>query len=359
MRNGHFELPALLFLLVEAAAGVYAGLILGVPPIEDGIPLVEVFHADELLANLQSARVRGGVFDPELAHRDPGSLRSIELFGEPKVFEHDLALLVDARWSGQGLAIEDRLGLAEDPWIADASSGDGHAIDAGFEHHAQAVLGAEQIAASEDDFFLADMLFDFFEERPAARSDVALFDGSSVDGDPSDAIGKCTIEDLVKVVTALLGVIDPSPHFDRHGYFRRDDIACSANDFQGDRGLAQVKSTSASAEYFANRAAKVDIDDAKAGFDELLGTEGELLGFGSHELAGHGMFFGRVVQKVLGLFAFFEAHEELIEHDFAQRVRCAHAACDEAHGPIAVATQGSLDDRKTDIDVADAQRGDA
>lgn len=51
------ELPALLFLLVEAAAGVYAGLILGVPPIEDGIPLVEVFHADELLANLQSARV--------------------------------------------------------------------------------------------------------------------------------------------------------------------------------------------------------------------------------------------------------------------------------------------------------------
>jgi hypothetical protein len=86
-------------LFVEAAARIHPGCIVAVPLIENGSPFVEIFDANELIADIESCGVGCGVFDPKLPHGDSGSLRSIELFGESEMFKHDFALFKNAwRW---------------------------------------------------------------------------------------------------------------------------------------------------------------------------------------------------------------------------------------------------------------------
>ena len=56
---------ALLFLFVEASAGINPGCIFTVPLIENGSPFVEVFDADELIAHFESFGMGSGVLDPK------------------------------------------------------------------------------------------------------------------------------------------------------------------------------------------------------------------------------------------------------------------------------------------------------
>jgi hypothetical protein len=86
-------------LFIETSAGIHPRSIVAVPLIENGSPFVEVFDADELIADIESCGVGSGVLDPKFAHGYSCSLRSIELFGESEMFEHDFALFENAwRW---------------------------------------------------------------------------------------------------------------------------------------------------------------------------------------------------------------------------------------------------------------------
>jgi hypothetical protein len=97
-----------------------------------------------------------------------------------------------------------------------------------------------------------------------------------------------------------------------------------------------------------HRAAEIDVDHIEPGGNQSPGAGGELLGFGSHQLAADRMIVVGQVQEVLGAFALADAQQELIQHHLAQRVRSAQAASDPPHRPVAVPGQGGLDHGESD-----------
>jgi hypothetical protein len=111
-----------------------------------------------------------------------------------------------------------------------------------------------------------------------------------------------------------------------------------------------VEAAAAAAEDFFHGAAEVDVDDIEAGLDEFFCARGKLLGLGAHELTADGaLFVGDVEEVPIAVAIFFHRDEELIEHHFADGVRRTVAACEEAHGPVAVAGEGGLDDWEADV----------
>ena len=87
----------------------------------------------------------------------------------------------------------------EDPRIANRSTSDGDAVDSGLTHHFQTIGGREKIAAAENLQTIADVLFDFFQKRPAARSDVPLHHRPAVHGHASQPGVDRSIENLKKL----------------------------------------------------------------------------------------------------------------------------------------------------------------
>ena len=87
--------------------------------------------------------------------------------------------------------------------------------------------------------------------------------------------------------------------------------------------------------------------------DEALGGGAELRGVGTHELAADRVFFGGDVHEVMVLAALFDLENKLVEHDLADCIGSTEAACDETHGGIAVAAEGSLHDGEIEREVAD------
>jgi hypothetical protein len=180
-----------------------AGEVGGVPLVEGGAPVVNVFDFGEGFAGEQVLGVEGGILDAELSHVDTGAVGTVELFGEAEVLKHGVALLEERRGRGERLAGGEGAALREDPGIADGAAGDGDAIDAGSADHVEAVLRCKQVAAAEDGFGGSEVAFHFGQKVPATVADVALDDGTAMDGDGGDAEGERAFDNLKEVITAF------------------------------------------------------------------------------------------------------------------------------------------------------------
>src|SRR5262245_12647578 len=90
---------------------------------------------------------------------------------------------------------------------------------------------------------------------------------------------KCAVEDGEEAVAALLRVVQPPAHFDRHRDVSRNRFACPEDNLQGDLGLAQMETAAAPPEHFLHRAAEVDVDHVKSSFNQLQCSGGELFRF--------------------------------------------------------------------------------
>jgi hypothetical protein len=160
--------------------GILAGLVFGVPVAEDGFPALAVLGLDEGLPHRLMVWVQRGVLDAELAHQRAAALRAVQLLGQSEMFADDFALL-QQRWrSGQRAAVQQGLGLLEDPGVADGAARDGHSVHPGLLEHAPAVVGREQIAAAQDRP-LARVPLDLGQHLPAAWSNIPLLDRAGMD----------------------------------------------------------------------------------------------------------------------------------------------------------------------------------
>src|SRR4029453_5279830 len=106
---------------------------------KDGSPVVERLHLGERLADEDVLRMRSGVLDAEFSHVRAGSAATVKLLGQPEMFKQDFALLEEAGSRRQRPPLGQRAGLRENPRVADRSTGDRDAIDAGLANHFQAV----------------------------------------------------------------------------------------------------------------------------------------------------------------------------------------------------------------------------
>ena len=73
----------------------------------------------------------------------------------------------------------------------------------------------------------------------------------------------------------------------------------------------------------------------------------------AHELAAHRMFLVADAKIVTSPASFLQRQKELIEHHLAQGVWRTEATRDHPHWPVAVARQGSLNNREVDAHVAE------
>ena len=95
----------------------------GVELVDDSLPVGDAVDGDHAEADGLGLRVVGGELDAELSHHlGRGAFAGVG-DGEREVVEEDLALLGDGGRGG-GLAFEHLTGLAEDPGVTDAASGD-------------------------------------------------------------------------------------------------------------------------------------------------------------------------------------------------------------------------------------------
>ena len=201
----------------------------------------------------------------------------------------------------------------------------GDTVDSRFEHHVETILGREQVATAQDDFF-ANMLFDLGQEFPLAWPNVALLDGSPMNGDSGNANLKSPIKDPKKVVFAFGRVVDTASHLDRYRNLRGDVVACSFNDLECNVGLAKMKPATTTPKDFFDRATKVDIDYVKTSRNKFKGPRSKLFWFGTHQLPTNGMLFLGDMEKMTRPLPFLQLNQELVQHDFAYGIRRSPAA---------------------------------
>ncbi len=113
-----------------------------------------------------------------------------------------------------------------------------------------------------------------------------------------------------------------------------------------------MKPTPTSSKDFFDRAAKIDVDNIKTSLDQLHRTSSKLFWLGPHQLPANGMLFIGDMQKMAGSFSLFQIDQELIQHDFANGIGCSQPSGDHSHRPIAVSRKRSLNDRESNIHVA-------
>jgi hypothetical protein len=222
-------------------------------------------------------------------------------------------------------------------------------------HHFQARIGGEQVTAPQDDSVWANVLLDFAKKCPSAWAVVALHDGSPVHSNCGNTHGKRPIQDLVKSIATFRGIVHPTSHFNGHWNVRRDDFPSSLDNLQCYDRLADMISTPASAEDFFDWATKIDINHCEPRFNQFFRPQGKLLRFRPHQLTRNRLLFLAIEKKMLSAFPLLQLDKKLVQHNFAKRIGGAVPTRDQTHRPIAVPTQGSLDDRKTDIDSTDFQ----
>src|SRR5437763_697841 len=124
------------------------------------------------------------------------------------MFEHHITLFKQARWRRQRLTSGQCSSLRENPRVSNRPASNRYTIDSGAMNHFQAIMRREQIAAAEYRSLGADVPFDLRQKLPATRANITLQDGPAVNGDGSDARGKCPIEDGEELVPALGCVVD-------------------------------------------------------------------------------------------------------------------------------------------------------
>ena len=144
----------------------------------------------------------------------------------------------------------------------------------------------------------------------------------------------------------------PATHFHRNGLVGRNVLAHASHNFQRYFRLAEQEAAAAPAEHLLHRAAEVDVDHVVAGRGHLRGSRAEFFRIAPHQLSAHQMIVcGDAEKSQTILAAGLQNHP--IEHHLAQGIRRTQLASDAPHGPIAVARQRSLHDRKSDLDVTD------
>ena len=165
-----------------------------------------------------------------------------------------------------------------------------------------------------------------------------------------------SLEDAIKVITALCRVVDPFAHLERHGNMGGNSIARAPDDLERNIGLPQVVAASALADDFFHRTPEVDVDDVEPGGDEASCALGEQFGLGSHQLPADRPFVFAAIEQMAVAPAVLESHEELVEHHFAERIRGAVSPGDQAHRPVAVAGKCGLGDWRGERNFADRDR---
>ena len=262
-----------------------------VPRVQHGQPLLGAHRRDERRPHLACLRVQLRVLDAEPPHHARRKPRAVAGDRKLVVLANDLALLNDGRRSGQRLAGQEGPGVAEDPRIADAAAGYGHAVHAGLQEHALNVINAEDVAAAEDGF-VAGAALGGGQEIPVAAARVALPHRAGMDGDRVDAELERRVENPQEVLPALGRVVQAAAHLDSHRHVPRNRRAHGPYDLDGCVRRREQEAAAVSSEHLLDRAAEVEVDHVIAAFDEDGGGLGELAGLGPHELPAHGVIVG-------------------------------------------------------------------
>lgn len=99
-----------------------------------------------------------------------------------------------------------------------------------------------------------------------------------------------------------------------------------------------------------DRAGEVEIDHVKAGLGKNRRRLGHRRGVAAHQLSGDGVIF------LTEIDAFFQTQTAVekydIQHGFGDRIGTAAAACDGAHGAVAVAGEAGLAEGRSKLDGA-------
>lgn len=264
----------------------------------------------------------------------------------------DLALFGECWRGGEGVAGLEGKAIAEYPGVAQGASCEGDSVNPSAADHVEAVLGGEQIAAS-DDWCIVGVAFYAGEEVPITRACVSLFDTATVDNESGDAVFQSAIDDGEDGVFAFGGVVDASAEFDRDGFFPFDGFDDAIDDLDCGGGPTEETASVATVEDFWSGAAEVDIDDIVTG---------------GRKEAGGFCAFGRLVSHDLGadgVIVFFDGEESslpsaamrdgAIEDDLVDGVGGTEVTGYPSHGEVAEAGQGGECKGVLDLDGADAQ----
>src|SRR5258708_6711815 len=103
------------------------------------------------------------------------------------------------------------------------------------------------------------MLFDVAQKVPVAGAGVFLFDRAAVYGDRRYAPREGPVQNSKEAIAALIRVVDPAPHLERHRDVIWHCFEDAADDFEGFLGLAEMVSAAASADGRLDRAAEVNV----------------------------------------------------------------------------------------------------
>ena len=295
----------------------------------------------------------------ELPHGARGEAFAVQHHGEAEVFEQRVALLADGRtsWRTPG---HEFAGLSEDPGVADASSSHADRGDAGVLEHQEDVLGGPDVAGSEDQT-VGPPPHDVREDLPSGGTEVPLDHGATVHRRPGVAQIECRIGDPIEVAGHLGRVVEAASQLDGAGNrlrHRRPNRLEHSGRLLGHR---QEVTAPMGLLDLLDRAGHVHIDDFVAHSCEDRSALGHLVGGRAHHLTGDrmvletrrailvevaGAAFARKKVGILLAATLAAVDERPIEQGLGHAERTAVPTGDEAHGPVGVAGEPGLEERR-------------
>ena len=145
-------------------------------------------------------------------------------------------------------------------------------------------------------------------------------------------------------------VVHAAAELDGQRDVRRQGVAHAGDDLQRRGRLAQQIAAAAAAEDLLHRAGEVQVDHVEAGGDQFAGGQGELLRVVAHQLRTAGVVVVADAEEPPRLRPLGHVDDELVQEDFAERVRGAQSPGDPPHRPVGVAAQRRLHGGKVDDD---------